>query len=548
MHSDSEDSLMDSSDEEFSSSSSESEDDDNLDDIRNWCEIDTTTKVIPPPKFPFTANPGIKASISDADDPLEYFRLFFDENIMNYIVEETNRYANNHIETTPLTPSSRSLKWQDVNKDDMNKFIALLLLQGLVQKPKETWFWSKRPIITTPFFGNVMSQQQYALIMKYLHFENNDTFNATTHPNPKLRKIYNVHSMLINNFKSVYIPEQEITIDESLLKYKGLLGWKQFIPTKRARFGIKMYQLCESKSGYIWNSIIYTGKDTKQNEKYKSLNLSIKTVMSLSHDLLGFGYTLITDNFYTCPDLAELLIKEKTDLYGTMRANRKGLPNIIKNKKMKKGEIIGFQKGKICVLKWQDKKPLCMLSTVHSTDSAEVTSKGKCQKKPIVVIDYNKSMGGVDLSDQCLSYYRITRDRQRKYYKKIFRHLLDQAVWNSYVIFKKNGGNLTHVEFRFKLIERLIEDSGEKKSVSYGGPAQKSSENVTRLTGRHFPSFVANSKSRRMHPVRKCVVCAGKTNENGKRIRRESRYECEECNVGLCAAPCFKIYHTVQAI
>ena len=540
--------LMDTSDEEFSSSSSESESDDDLDNVRNWCEIDPTRKLIPPPKFPFSGNPGIKVPITDAEDPLEYFRLFFDENIISYIVEETNRFANNHLETAQLTPSSRSLKWEDVTEREMIKFIALLLLQGLVQKPVERWFWSKRPIINTPFFGKIMSQQQYSLMMKYLHFENSETFDASTHPNPKLRKIYDLHDMLTKNFKRIYIPEQEISIDESLLKYKGLLGWKQFIPTKRARFGIKLYQLCESKSGYIWHSIIYTGKDTSLNEKYKSPNSASNVVMSLMHDLLGHGYTLITDNFYTCPDLAEMLIKEKTDIYGTMRANRKNLPKLIKTKKLKKGEIVAFQKGKICVLKWQDKKPLCMLSTVHSTDSVEVASKRKSQKKPIVVVDYNKSMGGVDLSDQCLSYYKITRDRQRKYYKKIFRHLLDQAVWNSFVIFKKNGGSLTHLDFRIRLIERLIEDSGEIKSALSGGPAHRPSENVTRLTERHFPSFVSNSKSSRTHPVRKCVVCATKVNENGKRIRRESRFECEECNVGLCAAPCFKIYHTVHVI
>lgn len=189
MHSDSEDeSLIGTSDEEFLLSSSESEEDDNLDSVRKWREIDTTAELEHAPKFPFTGNPGIKVSISDAEDPLEYFRLFFDENMINCIVQETNRYANNHIETARLTPSSRSLKWNDITNEEMNKFIGFLLLQGLVQKPVERWFWSKRPIITTPFFGKIMSQQQYSLIMKYLHFQNNETFDASTHPNPKLKK------------------------------------------------------------------------------------------------------------------------------------------------------------------------------------------------------------------------------------------------------------------------------------------------------------------------------------------------------------------------
>lgn len=542
-------SLIGTTDEEFLSSDSESDNEDEcLDDARNWCAVDVTAKLEPPPKFSFTADPGIKVFISDAGDPLEYFHLFFDDNIISHIVDETNRYARNFIETTHMTPSSRTLRWQETDSEEMKKFFALLILQGLVQKPVERWFWSKRPILLTPFFGQVMSSQRYSLLMKFLHFENSETFDANVHPNPKLRKIYDVHQKLNRNFQTVYQPEQEISIDESLLGYKGLLGWKQYIPTKRARFGIKMYQLCESKTGYIWNSLIYTGKGTVFNDKYTIYGLSVKAVMTLIHDLLGCGYTLTTDNFYTCPELAELLIKQKTDLYGTMRANRRGLPQVIRTKKLKKSEMVAFQKGKICVFKWQDKKPLCMLSTIHGTGSADIMHNGNIIKKPVAVLDYNSSMGGVDLSDQCLSYYRITRAQQRKYYKKIFKHLLDQAVWNSFVLFKKKGGNLTHATFRMRLVERLVEDAVDLNQLANRGISVKASENCSRLSGRHFPSYITNSTSNKTHPVRKCVVCASKTNENGKRVRRETRYECEQCNVGLCAAPCFQIYHTVQII
>ncbi|GBL75918.1 PiggyBac transposable element-derived protein 4 [Araneus ventricosus] len=150
-------------------------------------------------------------------------------------------------------------------------------------------------------------------------------------------------------------------------------------------------------------------------------------------------------------------------------------------------------------------------------------------------------MGGVDKADQCLSYYPVARNQQRKYYKKIFRYLLSQAVWNAFVIFKKNRGKMRQVEFRMKLIERLIEVTVCNPSTRRG-PFPKSEENVVRLTGRHFPFYVDESESRKKS--RKCVVCSLKINENGKRVRRESRFECKNCNVGLCVAPCFEIYHT----
>ncbi|GFX89168.1 piggyBac transposable element-derived protein 4 [Trichonephila clavipes] len=123
-----------SSDEEFSSSESES-DDDCLDSAGDWCQIDVTSPLPSHPKFPFTGNPGIKVCIGDSGDPLEYFNLFLDDEMFSLIVEETNRYAESFFENKELTPASRGLKWKNANKEEMKRFICLLLLQDVVQKP-----------------------------------------------------------------------------------------------------------------------------------------------------------------------------------------------------------------------------------------------------------------------------------------------------------------------------------------------------------------------------------------------------------------------------
>ncbi|GBO20913.1 PiggyBac transposable element-derived protein 4 [Araneus ventricosus] len=544
MNSDSEeDNLIETSSEDELSSSEDESEDESLESARNWCGVDVSVLTPAPPKFPFTGNPGIKVSLRQSDDPLDYFFLFFDDEVISFIAKETNSFAEEHFSNLELTPSTRALQWKDVTSEELKRFISLLILQGIVQKSTEKWFWSKRPILCTPVFGNVMNEKRYSLIMKFLHFQScNDSEDQSPSIN-KLRKIGKFHSMLMQLFQSTYIPKQDISIDESLIGYKGRLGWKQYIPTKRSRFGVKLFQLCESESGYIWNSIIYTGKGTTFHEDYEDYGVSTKSVMTLIHELKNKGYTLTTDNYYTSPELAEILIKCKTDIYGTLRANRKGLPPLIKSSKVKKGEVLAFQKRKICLLKWTDKKTILILSTLHSTSMVTVESKkSKSSKlKPAVVADYNNTMGGVDKADQCLSYYPVARNQQRKYYKKIFRYLLSQAVWNAFVIFKKNGGKMRQVEFRMKLIERLIEVTVCNPSTRRG-PFPKSEENVVRLTGRHFPSYVDESESRKKS--RKCAVCSLKINENGKRVRRESRFQCKNCNVGLCVAPCFEIYHT----
>ncbi|GBO44500.1 PiggyBac transposable element-derived protein 4, partial [Araneus ventricosus] len=378
--------LISASEDDYSSSESES-DDDTLNSARNWCPIDIHASTPAPPNFQFTSTPGINPStkilLGNTDDPMMFFSIFFDEKIMSFIVEETNRYAEDFFNKSDLTPSSRALNWKNTDIKELNLFLGLLLLQGMVSKSVEAWYWSKRPILSTPFFGQIMSEKRYGLLMKFLHFENSDKFDKKTHPNPKLRKIFDIHEMLVQKFKSAYTPNQSVAIDESLVAFIGLLGWKQYIPTKRARFGLKFFQLCESESGYIWNSIIYTGKGTIFMEEYEHYGLSTKCVLTLIHELKNNGYLLTTDNFYTSPEVAEILLKYKTDVIGTVRGNRKGLPAEFKTLKLKKGEIKAFQKGKIMVLQWRDKKTLTMLSTIHNAELVSVESrKSTTKQKP----------------------------------------------------------------------------------------------------------------------------------------------------------------------
>jgi hypothetical protein len=47
------------------------------------------------------------------------------------------------------------------------------------------------------------------------------------------------------------MPESDVSVDESLMMWKGHTSWKVYIPSKRARFGIKSFELCEAKSGYV---------------------------------------------------------------------------------------------------------------------------------------------------------------------------------------------------------------------------------------------------------------------------------------------------------
>ena len=84
--------------------------------------------------------------------------------------------------------------------------------------------------------------------------------------------------------------EENIAIDQLLMKFKERVFYKQFNSSKRAKFRIKFYKLCESLSDYCYNFKIYSGND-KTNLDY---NASENVVLSKS--ILYKGHILYIDN------------------------------------------------------------------------------------------------------------------------------------------------------------------------------------------------------------------------------------------------------------
>ncbi|GFX14334.1 piggyBac transposable element-derived protein 4 [Trichonephila clavipes] len=108
-----------------------------------------------------------------------------------------------------------------------------------------------------------------------------------------------------------------------------------------------------------------------------------------------------------------------------------------------------------------DKKAVCLISTIHNPEMVQVQShKNEIRRKPKAVMEYNNTMCGVDRLDQHLTNYPLIKKREKKYYKKIFFHLLDTCLWNSFVLYKKWGKD-SHLQFRIDIVDCLIERYGE---------------------------------------------------------------------------------------
>ena len=99
---------------------------------------------------------------------------------------------------------------------------------------------------------------------------------------------------MVPRFRAVYHPERELAVDQTLVKYKSRVHFRQFIPSKLGRFAIKAFTLAESTSGYVLGSKVYTAKAAAVVQK----DQREKAVMSLMEPFVVKGYYLSMDNNY----------------------------------------------------------------------------------------------------------------------------------------------------------------------------------------------------------------------------------------------------------
>jgi hypothetical protein len=219
---------------------------------------------------------------------------------------ETNRYYQQNTEDQVL--GDRDKRWYDTTSEEMYLFIAINMLMARNKKLELHEYWSTDSLLYTPIFGQIMSRNRYQILLRYLHFTNNDHQVA----GDRLYKIQMVLTKVKKNFRDAMVPFQNLVIDESLLLWKGRLSFKQFIRTKRHRFGIKFFILCDVETDFILDFIIYTGKTTDIKACDINLGQSEAIVCTLLEGYLKKGRTLFTDNWYTSPLLSTYLHKNKT--------------------------------------------------------------------------------------------------------------------------------------------------------------------------------------------------------------------------------------------
>jgi len=380
----------------------------------------------------------------------DFFRAFLDDELMLFIAEKTNNYYRwNSQHMNFISPKSRMRQWVDTTPRELMVFFALMLVMPLCKKHVLQHYWRNDPLINTPLFKKYMTRDRFLLLLSFLFFTDIENHSR----DDRIWEVREIFSMFLSRYKKYFYPFQKMVVDESLLLYKGRLVFKQYIPTKRHRFGIKLFVLCDCDTGIVLDMIVYTGTDVDipKVSKNDPLGMSGAIIKKMMAPYMGKGHILYTDNWYTSPALCQFLHDNNTGSCGTVRRNRKLMPkfngqktpidnpssdeaeegaqqNRRKKRKNKKKDLFVQREksGKVLALLWNDRRPVHLLSTIHK---GEVVETGKVHyrtdkpiMKPDVVIDYTKNMRLVDKSDSQISGVECLRKSVMYYHKFFFPH------------------------------------------------------------------------------------------------------------------------------
>lgn len=474
-------------------------------------------------------------------EPIDFFTLYYTGDLVNSIIQETNKHAKEKIENNQH--SIKCDKWCDITKEEFLAFLAVILNMGTIHLPKLEEYWSTAATCRTPFFPETLTRDRFNQIFWTLRLKEPTLENATI--GTRIQKVSSYLEYIDEKFREHFIPYKEIAVDESIVKFKGRLSFITYNPNKPTKWGIRIYALSDSRSGYLFTILPYYGSHTSENISRLDLPVSTRIPIHLYKKLLdrvpdAKGYHMFTDRYYTSITLAEELRKMNCHLTGTININRKGVPTQMKKPKLTANKTVAYRKNNTTLLAWKDKRVVTMLTNYYTTQiqsTSRILHGGnvKVVKKPEMLLEYTANMGGVDRADQYASTYCFLR-KSLKWWRKLFFWGLEICVINSYIIYRiskqtNDETPMTHYKFVKTLISQL---RGEFRAPrSHPTPSSDAERLDNKL---HIPD---------VGKKRDCIVCSRRNQDGG---RRQTTYYCQTCpsQPTMHIKECFKIYHTVQ--
>ena len=168
-----------------------------------------------PPTVPFTKRREIFLK-KEIVTQFSTFEEVVGDDFFVDVARQTNVYARAHERS--LDPGFHMQKWHDVTVQELQMFFGILFVMGMEKKATYPSFWSTHTFLHNTFFSKSMKRDRFRLILSFLHLVDNSG-EATS--NDKLFKIRPFIQTISANFKTLFYPGKQLSLDEGTCLYRG---------------------------------------------------------------------------------------------------------------------------------------------------------------------------------------------------------------------------------------------------------------------------------------------------------------------------------------
>ena len=397
----------------------------------------------------------------------EAWRLFMTDEMLEKLVEYTNYQINKTISKLDKVAIEKySCYIKPTSVEELTAFIGLLYARGLLQMSNQRYSYLFHEFIGHPVFGATMSCRRFAFLNSNIRFDNVDT-RQERFPQDRFTAMRDLFEEFNNRCSLVLQPDDFLAIDETLYGCRNQISFKQYNSSKPQKYGLLFKSVNAVSYPFTFRTSVYSGKPTGNPGPYYITGIT-PTVKSLVNQLSIYvdldGRNITMDRLYTSYELFQWLLEKKITAVGTIKNNRKCIPNEIKS--------VNERNDNSYKCFWDDKGKTTLHSYVVRTKSKGLknvlalssmppilgTTRDD-KRKPAILKIYDFSKGGTDIVDQRITMYSVNT-KSRRWTMAAFAYILDTIRVNAQTLFSINANidprKTNSFSFGWELVQQLV--------------------------------------------------------------------------------------------
>ena len=154
--------------------------------------------------------------------------------------------------------------------------------------PRPAYVFSIENLFKSTGLSERFTQDRLLKLQQYFHMDDTSCNPPRRQPgHDKLAHTRHVMTVVNDRCKNAFHPHREVSIDEAMIAYTGRLGFKQYVPMKPTKHGLKVWMRAEPHNGYVNEFQVYTGREGAAER-----GLGERVVKDLSQSILGQNHHL----------------------------------------------------------------------------------------------------------------------------------------------------------------------------------------------------------------------------------------------------------------